>query len=79
MNLQFPAPLLRLSTGPVDDLELIESDITCPKCGSPLALVPLQEGRCHSGLFATRVLREHYWCDECADIYVPTEPQEPTL
>ena len=70
VNLQPVTPLLRLTTGPLDELQLIDTDEACPKCGAMLMRVPLQEGRCHSGLFATRVIREHFWCDECADNYV---------
>jgi hypothetical protein len=70
MSLQLATAVMGLYTGPVDDLELRDSSQLCPACGASLSFVPLQSGCCHSGRFATRVTREHFWCDECAEVYV---------
>ena len=70
IQLRQPESVERLQTGPIDDLHAHETDYPCPSCGNALDYVPPQAGRCHSGLFVNRVLVEHYWCSECADIWV---------
>lgn len=59
-----------LFDGPVDDIEQSFCGHVCCRCGGDLLLTLKQDGRCHSGRFATAVLRDHLWCESCEDIYV---------
>lgn len=73
MSIELCPYSIRLTTGPIDQLQLLESGEICPICGAYLMLVPVQEGPCHSGQFVNRVLREHFWCSECADSYLRSD------
>lgn len=62
----------KLRNGPLDDEEFIETEIPCPECGEELEIIPIQSGLCHSGRHRTRVLREHYVCENenCFAVFI---------
>lgn len=70
MNLIIPPASMKLSTGPVDDPFEENSDEDCPQCGDRLTVQWAQEGLCHSGLFATELLVDVYWCERCEQSFV---------
>ena len=62
-----------LFTGPIDGPRENTVPLHCPTCDWPeLIFTPAQFGQCHGG-FATRVLRSHYFCQECNEVFVEEE------
>ena len=70
IHLRQPEKHEYISTGPVDDLEMLDTSTPCPGCAQPLDFVPIQRGWCHSGKHATAVVMDHYWCRDCADVWI---------